>query len=645
MEVNTCDSISSIGCPTTNDLNLDLDLLHKPTKPLTSVKQYKNKKLNEGKPLKKSETSTDLTELPKNILDHKLQLDGKSIDRQSTYYKPCEITVVNDDEMERLVRKVISKENKSCNITRPYLLDVMYKEMIMSMNCDQMINGEDANPLTDIMDIKIIDPESSFRWTDSIVHPMRHLEVDELLDTFGRERITTKDTSFSENENKQLLAKRNETKGEPIVCHLFYDLAVDETPFADIQCWFCPICGEKFANFTDLGEHKKNHKRKLVLEKLRIKRNSGRPRKVPNQSENTKRKYQGPNQTESKKRKYQPPNQTEPTQCQYQSKSVAHFNCKRCNKSFAKKILLERHQQTITCSLPFKCTICKKRFTLKNHLEEHIKTHDTTKPHLCVFCGESFKMQSKLKDHWFQHTGIPHFRCRECKEQFSSETDLKRHTKVAHPKIFSCSHCGQQVSSKDALKQHLKWKHTDVWFECTQCSKKFPTETALKYHVETHSEVKLYSCEHCKKLFKTRKSCYNHTLSHKSTQRKHLCPVCGRIFSVRKNMKRHLDLHSSEKKYPCTVCDKRFAQKQSLCKHVSIEHPEEVSDNRPRGVKCPVCDKMVCETLLSDHLNRHEGVKPYQCKICERWYSTKISLYTHGFEHKKKQILDDLELS
>ncbi|KAK5614704.1 hypothetical protein CRENBAI_018657 [Crenichthys baileyi] len=47
----------------------------------------------------------------------------------------------------------------------------------------------------------------------------------------------------------------------------------------------------------------------------------------------------------------------------------------------------------------------------------------------------------------------------------------------------------------------------------------------------------------------------------------HKCSVCGRSFSVKSNMTRHMQLHSP-KENVCEVCGKSFPQKQQLSSHI-----------------------------------------------------------------------------
>ncbi len=51
------------------------------------------------------------------------------------------------------------------------------------------------------------------------------------------------------------------------------------------------------------------------------------------------------------------------------------YQCKVCNKGFARRDHLDRHMRVHTGEKPFKCDICYKSFTDSSYLNRHTTTH------------------------------------------------------------------------------------------------------------------------------------------------------------------------------------------------------------------------------------------------------------------------------
>ncbi|XP_060646099.1 zinc finger protein 93-like [Drosophila nasuta] len=85
-----------------------------------------------------------------------------------------------------------------------------------------------------------------------------------------------------------------------------------------------------------------------------------------------------------------------------------------------------------------------------------------------------------------------------------------------------------------------------------------------------------------------------HALVH-SNENPDKCPHCGKVFTSRGSLTRHIQVHSGESPYKCIFCAKRFTQSCNLDKQVRIHSGE-------RSYKCSTCEKAFTQ---SSHLVSH----------------------------------------
>jgi len=135
-----------------------------------------------------------------------------------------------------------------------------------------------------------------------------------------------------------------------------------------------------------------------------------------------------------------------------------------------------------------------------------------------------------------------------------------------------------------------------------------------------HSTEYLYLCSQCDTRFSTHKNMRQHMNNHTS---KFKCTECGRCFPDDSKLAIHRRSHSGERPFECTVCSKRFTRSAHLVRHSRIH-----SGKKP--YKCHVCEKAFIE---SSRLDTHMGVplvdKLYKCSLCNKRFSSARSLRSH----------------
>ncbi|XP_071791540.1 uncharacterized protein [Asterias amurensis] len=137
----------------------------------------------------------------------------------------------------------------------------------------------------------------------------------------------------------------------------------------------------------------------------------------------------------------------------WQEEHRDNFKCKRCERTFAKKHNLLRHNCVNACN------ICGQQFTRRYNLKLHMQIHgDGSKLHKCEYCGKSFTRRYTLLTHTRSHSGI---------------------------KLFKCSICGKAFTRQHTLNLHMKRHVTKSSFYCRRCYAVFTDAVSLQLHRET----------------------------------------------------------------------------------------------------------------------------------------------------------------
>ena len=105
------------------------------------------------------------------------------------------------------------------------------------------------------------------------------------------------------------------------------------------------------------------------------------------------------------------------------------------------------------------------------------------------------------------------------------------------------------------------------------------------------------------------------------------CELCGKILSNKKNLKKHIKLHSDIRNYVCKVCNKSYKRSDHLRRHM-ITH-----DPNPNYYECEFCFKRFSLNYhLTSHLqnvHKQKIIKVYQCPNCELYFQKKSKLFLH----------------
>ncbi|XP_069112260.1 zinc finger protein 423-like [Argopecten irradians] len=282
----------------------------------------------------------------------------------------------------------------------------------------------------------------------------------------------------------------------------------------------------------------------------------------------------------------------------------SEYVCSECGASFPTNGELDTHIGTHKKS--YQCIKCQESFNSEYEIQLHVATHMMTEGnvHDCKLCSRTFESPAKLQCHLIDHTyRNSEFRCSVCCKIFASAVEIQSHAVEHGPgaRRYGCSQCNQKFFFSAELENHA-FMHTarenstslNSDLTCTECNKTFSNSVNLNNHKKIHEHNEnSFKCTLCSEAFHSMGALQGHFYSRHSELDKqtYRCQECDKEFPSlsnlqshlrihrlgKENRKTHLRPHPGGKPFLCPVCGKSFARKIQIKEHMRVHFAQDSS--------------------------------------------------------------------
>ena len=258
---------------------------------------------------------------------------------------------------------------------------------------------------------------------------------------------------------------------------------------------------------------------------------------------------------------------------------------------------------------------------------------------------------------------IDHFPCKKCDFRADRQRILLQHCKEEHSLPWiTCHFCEKKFRSSDCLLEHEAKVHTKGKpFKChvDGCEYTSNNRTDLSRHQAKHSTEKIHVCQLCGWSTKWPKNIRVHNLMKHTEKRKFKCSLCKYTCKRNTDLRQHMFRHTDDKPIQCLVCgfnvktnwelkshmlshsdDRPFKCSYPGCKNASKTNADRLKHMRmvhavDRSHVCSVCGKgfKTSQTLNKHYNYSHVKSKEFKCDICCKAFKLKSALKTHVLRH------------
>ncbi|XP_038120740.1 zinc finger protein 726 isoform X2 [Culex quinquefasciatus] len=156
--------------------------------------------------------------------------------------------------------------------------------------------------------------------------------------------------------------------------------------------------------------------------------------------------------------------------------------------------------------------------------------------HKCYFCKQTFDSELALTNHFTEHFAQVPLTCHKCagiviKSVRQASKHLALHDEEERP--HKCRVCELRFFTRENSLTHERKIHR--------------MKVKIQQNIDGYAErrkLRAYQCSQCGLLASNSDALRKHELTHAEVQPVHTCEICGKQFAARKNLTRHMLIHT-----------------------------------------------------------------------------------------------------
>ena len=262
------------------------------------------------------------------------------------------------------------------------------------------------------------------------------------------------------------------------------------------------------------------------------------------------------------------------------------IKCEVCGKCFSSSWQLHVHEQIHTKFKPYACRFCGERFSKAALRITHEKVHMNEGNLLCAVCGSNFTQKGSLRIHMKRRHQVGPWICRHCGRTSPSHKDLYDHLQthdLAKNEEESMQYLIEAPGADDTemmdeadgeIEEDVDQENDSEHLSDSNDNENSPGQESPVDNLPNIEEPPLppadeneprETCTLCGREYPASHMAY-HMKAHEN-QKPYSCPICGKRFGYKNNMKSHLKLHAGIKPYQCSICGAKFTRGSTLRRH------------------------------------------------------------------------------
>ena len=120
------------------------------------------------------------------------------------------------------------------------------------------------------------------------------------------------------------------------------------------------------------------------------------------------------------------------------------------------------------------------------------------------------------------------------------------------------------MNGQDSVRKRNRDRNESI--DCAICGKTFTLRSNLSRHMRMHMGQFKFYCDKCKKGFADRSHFQEHMRKHEGL--KYHCDYCGNPFANKHRYLYHLSVHTGKYRFSCERCSKGFNEQNLYSKHL-----------------------------------------------------------------------------